>query len=599
MIGVASEPGQRSQPSERGHRNRPAHQPTVDDYVACEVRAQAGASEVLAPVAVVASGAGSGLAAEQASQLAISTIYAVLRSEERLPLGARLVKAIEEANQTLYQTAGENSAAPAVAGMASQQGAAVIIGALEGNTLHLAYAGNGHAYLVRNGIAHPLTVVQEGPVGAYPLGQAPAIRVATALRPPVTGAQTPVSQLPLTPGDVLVLCSAGLTDVVRGQAIGEAVAEQPAQEAAWRLADRAAQAGAVDAYTALVLEWARQPVAQRTVRVGATNTSQRRARRRKLVLMAACLLAVILAWPSFAHQLGQFSQQVENNLVVVAEPARDGENAAMADPAVGQPGEQPGNQAEAMTAGAAAGTMSDPAQAADLPLPGAAGAPPALAAKTNRGAPGLNADERAAMQQLVGQLAAEPLANPLTALQKQVATAVSFANTLSRAVVAARTATAVAMAPPTPTVTPTPIPPTPTPAPPTRTPVRQAVVRATPTVAPQPAQPDFANATVTLVEPVAGDTLNDKRPFRWTANFALPAGYAFEVIFWQKGEDPMRKGKGYAGVSNGPQINIGADHFRIRSAPPGDYFWGVLLVTTDPYQRVKYLGGGQLIYVRE
>ena len=163
--------------------------------------------------------------------------------------------------------------------------------------------------------------------------------------------------------------------------------------------------------------------------------------------------------------------------------------------------------------------------------------------------------------------------------------------------------TATPSATPSATMTATPVPPTPIP--PTRAPTRTPPARqrtATP-VAPAAAKPvagraNFTKATVVLLEPVVKDTLADKRPFRWQANFALPPGYAFEVVFWKHGQDPLRQGKGYAGLSTEAQVNASADSFHQRSAPEGEYQWGVLLVVKEPYQRVKYLGGDRVIYVK-
>ena len=109
---------------------------------------------------------------------------------------------------------------------------------------------------------------------------------------------------------------------------------------------------------------------------------------------------------------------------------------------------------------------------------------------------------------------------------------------------------------------------------------------------------DLANVTVQLMEPVENDTLAEKRPFQWQTNFTPPPGYAFEVVFWQRGEDPMLHGKGFAGLTVEHRINAGSDSFHQRNAPAGEYRWGVLLVIQQPYQRVKYLGGERVIYVR-
>lgn len=153
--------------------------------------------------------------------------------------------------------------------------------------------------------------------------------------------------------------------------------------------------------------------------------------------------------------------------------------------------------------------------------------------------------------------------------------------------------------PPTPTATPRPRPATPRVTPtitptitPTVTPTAPAVERSA------LGQDGLSKAAVTLVEPNDQDTLSSKRPFRWQPTFTLPAGYAFEVVFWEQGQDPLRQGKGYGGLAVDTQINISPGNFRQRNAPEGEYHWGVLLVTQEPYQRVKYLGGDYVIYVK-
>ncbi|MCB0188983.1 MAG: hypothetical protein KDE31_32160, partial [Caldilineaceae bacterium] len=159
---------------------------------------------------------------------------------------------------------------------------------------------------------------------------------------------------------------------------------------------------------------------------------------------------------------------------------------------------------------------------------------------------------------------------------------------------------------PIPTGTPTakPIPPTPPPPTPLPTNTARAVqptrrpATPTPIPSPSPAFIDLASANVTIIEPDVGDTLAGKRPFRWKANFSLPPGYAFEVIFWRHGQDALTQGKGYAGSTTDTTLNAEANNFRIRNAPEGEYQWGVILIRAEPYQRVKFLGGGQVIYVR-
>ena len=139
--------------------------------------------------------------------------------------------------------------------------------------------------------------------------------------------------------------------------------------------------------------------------------------------------------------------------------------------------------------------------------------------------------------------------------------------------------------PPTPAPPPTAAPLPPTLAPPTATPVPPTATSAT---------ADFAGAAVTLVEPGDGDTLNSRRTFSWQATFNLPAGYAFEPVFWRQGGTAMDNGRGFVGTTTTTSSELQPNQFLDGS---GEYIWGILLVTTDPYTRIKYLGSERRIYV--
>jgi len=99
-----------------------------------------------------------------------------------------------------------------------------------------------------------------------------------------------------------------------------------------------------------------------------------------------------------------------------------------------------------------------------------------------------------------------------------------------------------------------------------------------------------------LLDPQDGHTITGRITFRWTANFTLRPGQAFEPIFWREGEDPMSAGKGYRGTTQDSSIEIS---FASTAAGPGYYFWGVLLVQENPYKRLNFLGGGWRISVSE
>lgn len=99
-----------------------------------------------------------------------------------------------------------------------------------------------------------------------------------------------------------------------------------------------------------------------------------------------------------------------------------------------------------------------------------------------------------------------------------------------------------------------------------------------------------------LVEPLDGTTAGGQRLFRWNANFTPSPGTGFELIFWRPGEDPIASGFGLAAptTETGVTVDLDAldDILGERLDNGDEYRWGVLLVRTNPYTRVSYLGGG-------
>lgn len=149
---------------------------------------------------------------------------------------------------------------------------------------------------------------------------------------------------------------------------------------------------------------------------------------------------------------------------------------------------------------------------------------------------------------------------------------------------------------PLPTATFTPVPPTVTNTPvPTWTPAPTNTPPPTPTNTPVPS-PTVASGQVTLVEPSDGTNGGGQRIFRWNANFTPSAGTGFELVFWRPGEDPLGNGFGLAAptTETGVTVDLDAldDILGERLDSGDEYRWGILLVKTEPYERISYLGGG-------
>jgi hypothetical protein len=86
------------------------------------------------------------------------------------------------------------------------------------------------------------------------------------------------------------------------------------------------------------------------------------------------------------------------------------------------------------------------------------------------------------------------------------------------------------------------------------------------------------------------------------ANFTPPAGQAFELVFWQAGQDAMRNSFGLGAPTANNSLSPDLDDLDGKLGDllnPGEYLWGLLLVQTEPYQRLQFLGQQRtFIYTR-
>jgi protein phosphatase len=131
-----------------------------------------------------------------------------------------------------------------------------------GNTVLLGHVGDSRAYLLHDGELRQVTVdhslveelVQEGKLTADEAAVHPQRSIITRSIGTDPEVDVDVYPVELVPGDRLVLCSDGLTDMVHPEDIGAIVRREddPARAAA-ALVDAANQAGGVDNITVLVV----------------------------------------------------------------------------------------------------------------------------------------------------------------------------------------------------------------------------------------------------------------------------------------------------------------------------------------------------------
>ncbi|HEY8339094.1 MAG TPA: Stp1/IreP family PP2C-type Ser/Thr phosphatase [Egibacteraceae bacterium] len=212
-------------------------------------------------VMVVADGLGGHAAGEVASRLAVEQLAAL---DERADASwaddvdsarAALREAIEAANRTVRQAAAADLAR---AGMGTTVTAAVVVG----DRLCLGHVGDSRAYLLRDGALRQLTEDHSHVAELVRAGQiTPAEARVHPHRAVITRAlgledtvevDTPEPE-PLAPGDVVLLCSDGLTEPLTDEAIAQLIAgvDDPDRACAV-LVDAANAAGGPDNITVVV-----------------------------------------------------------------------------------------------------------------------------------------------------------------------------------------------------------------------------------------------------------------------------------------------------------------------------------------------------------
>ena len=209
---------------------------------------------------VVADGIGGRPAGGVASALALAAVRAALGGDARAPASLLLRAAVEEANQRILATAEGD---PAKSGMG-----ATFTGALmRGERVAIAHVGDSRAYLLHARRLDRLTedhiLANDGIWGALNLAERARMaecrhRLTRALGI-VETVEVDVGLVAPQEGDVLLLCTDGLTAALTDKEIAGTLLEHgEPEEAAGRLMARATENGAVDDVTAVVVRWGAQ-----------------------------------------------------------------------------------------------------------------------------------------------------------------------------------------------------------------------------------------------------------------------------------------------------------------------------------------------------
>ena len=207
---------------------------------------------VRAPVFVVADGMGGAQAGEVASSIAIEAF------EHGLPDSGtpeeRLAERVREANQQIYD---RSRAEHGREGMGTTLTAAYVDDA----HLAIAHVGDSRAYLFRDGELTRLTqdhslvdeLVRQGKLTEEQAAEHPQRSIITRALGPEPNVEVDTWTYPVRAGDVLLLCSDGLTSMVSEERIAEVLASaENLDDAGRRLIEAANEAGGRDNITVVL-----------------------------------------------------------------------------------------------------------------------------------------------------------------------------------------------------------------------------------------------------------------------------------------------------------------------------------------------------------
>jgi protein phosphatase len=184
---------------------------------------------------MVADGMGGAAAGEIASSMAVDVVLRELRtrwvggsSNEPDVFAKTLVSATSAANERIHLFAKEH---PEYRGM----GTTATVAGILGDTLYIAQVGDSRAYLIRNGLARQLTkdqslmqrLIEAGEITAEEAEVSERRNIILQALGPEAVVKVDITHQQLRRGDTLVLCSDGLSGLVRDREIAQAVLEEP------------------------------------------------------------------------------------------------------------------------------------------------------------------------------------------------------------------------------------------------------------------------------------------------------------------------------------------------------------------------------------
>jgi serine/threonine protein phosphatase PrpC len=206
---------------------------------------------------VVADGMGGHTRGEVASQLAVNTIRDVYYQQQSDDLAASLRLAMERANARIYS---ENLSKSPNLEPDQMMGTTCVAAVVQRDTLYVANAGDSRAYIVRDGQAHQVSLdhsvvaqqLREGLITNEQAKDHPDRNKIYRCLGVHDVIEVDTFSEKVQAGDLLLLCTDGLSELVPEEEVVSIVQQYEPQESVQRLIERANEMGGRDNITAAV-----------------------------------------------------------------------------------------------------------------------------------------------------------------------------------------------------------------------------------------------------------------------------------------------------------------------------------------------------------
>lgn len=209
---------------------------------------------------VVCDGVGGAKGGRLASSLACAVVERVVEVGLARPDGARdaralLSGALEQANRVVFEKA---RGTPDLNGMATTSVCVLI----QGGVMHYAHVGDSRLYLFRNGRLHQLTkdhsmvqeLVEQGRLTEEEAENHPRKNLITRALGVAQETQPDFGEKEVSPRDILLLCSDGLSNCAAAGEIEQILSHTPFFDAAHALVAQALRGGGYDNITVLLMQ---------------------------------------------------------------------------------------------------------------------------------------------------------------------------------------------------------------------------------------------------------------------------------------------------------------------------------------------------------